>query len=122
MANSTQAHLPRLGRHDTSHFRCYSPHGHRRLTLEGRAPGALVLRRAPAERAGRRGGLHRAAGARVRPDRVGLGATAILLAGLPPATLVGPLLGAAIDRTSKLGAAIVADVVRALAFGSISIA
>ena len=57
-------------------------------------------------------------------DRIGSawGATAILLADLLPAMLLGPLLGAAIDRTSKLGAAIVADVVRALAFGSISIA
>jgi MFS family permease len=56
-------------------------------------------------------------------DRIGSawGATAILLADLLPAMLLGPLLGAAIDRTSKLGAAILADVVRALAFAGLVI-
>jgi MFS family permease len=56
-------------------------------------------------------------------DRIGSawGATAILLADLLPAMLLGPLLGAAIDRTSKLGSAILADVVRALAFAGLVI-
>jgi MFS family permease len=56
-------------------------------------------------------------------DRIGSawGATAILLADLLPAMLLGPLLGAAIDRTSKLGAAILADAVRALAFAGLVI-
>lgn len=54
-------------------------------------------------------------------ERIGSawGATAILLADLLPAMLLGPLLGAAVDRTSKLGAAILADVIRALAFAGL---
>ena len=47
------------------------------------------------------------------------GATAVLLADLLPAMLLGPLLGAAIDRTSRLGAAILADVIRAAAFAGL---
>jgi beta-lactamase class A len=45
-------------------------------------------------------------------ERIGSawGATAVLLADLLPAMLLGPLLGAAIDRTSRLGAAVLADV------------
>ena len=56
-------------------------------------------------------------------DRIGSawGATLILLADLLPAMLLGPLLGAAIDRTSKLGAAILADVIRAVAFAGLVI-
>ena len=56
-------------------------------------------------------------------DRLGSawGATAVLLADLLPAMLLGPLLGAAIDRTSKLGAAILADVLRAIAFAGLVI-
>ena len=54
-------------------------------------------------------------------DRIGSawGATAVLLADLLPAMLLGPLLGAAIDRTSRLGGAILADVIRASAFGAL---
>src|SRR6478609_1557761 len=43
------------------------------------------------------------------------GATAVLLADLAPAMLLGPLLGGLIDHTSRLGCAIVADVIGALA-------
>src|SRR6478609_1617741 len=54
-------------------------------------------------------------------DRIGSawGATAVLLADLLPAMLLGPLLGAAVDRTSRLGGAILADVIRAVAFGAL---
>ncbi|MDA0180144.1 MFS transporter [Solirubrobacter phytolaccae] len=54
-------------------------------------------------------------------ERIGSawGATAVLLADLLPAMLLGPLLGAAIDRTSRLGGAILADVIRASAFGAL---
>jgi MFS family permease len=54
-------------------------------------------------------------------ERIGSawGATAVLLADLLPAMLLGPLLGAAIDRTSRLGGAILADVIRAGAFGAL---
>jgi MFS family permease len=54
-------------------------------------------------------------------DRIGSawGATAVLLADVLPAMLLGPLLGGVIDRTSRLGAAIVADVIRALAFAGL---
>lgn len=54
-------------------------------------------------------------------ERIGSawGATAVLLADLLPAMLLGPLLGAAIDRTSRLGGAILADVIRAAAFGAL---
>ena len=37
------------------------------------------------------------------------GATAVLIADLAPAMLLGPLLGGLIDRTSRLGCAIAAD-------------
>ena len=47
------------------------------------------------------------------------GATAVLLADVLPAMLLGPLLGGLIDRTSRLGAAIVADVIRAGAFAGL---
>ncbi len=52
-------------------------------------------------------------------DRIGSawGATAVLLADFLPAMLLGPLLGSLVDRTSRLGGAVVADVIRALAFG-----
>ena len=47
------------------------------------------------------------------------GATAVLLADLAPAMLLGPLLGGLIDRTSRLGCAIAADVLGALAFAGL---
>jgi MFS family permease len=47
------------------------------------------------------------------------GATAVLIADLAPAMLLGPLLGGLIDRTSRLGCAIVADVIGALAFAGL---
>ena len=47
------------------------------------------------------------------------GATAVLIADLTPAMLLGPLLGGLIDRTSRLGCAIVADVIGALAFAAL---
>src|SRR3954449_4372355 len=55
-------------------------------------------------------------------DRIGSawGATAVLLADLLPAMLLGPVLGGLIDRTSRLGAAIVADVIRTLAFAGLA--
>ena len=43
-------------------------------------------------------------------------ATVILLADLLPLMLLGPLMGGLVDRTSRLGCAIVADLVRAAAF------
>ena len=54
-------------------------------------------------------------------DRIGSawGATAVLLADVLPAMLLGPLLGGVIDRTSRLGVAIVADVIRAVAFAGL---
>jgi MFS family permease len=57
-------------------------------------------------------------------ERIGSawGATAVLLADVLPAMLLGPLLGGLIDRTSRLGAAIVADVIRALAFTGLVLA
>lgn len=48
------------------------------------------------------------------------GATAVLLADLAPAMLLGPLLGGLIDRTSRLGCAIAADVLGALAFAGLA--
>src|SRR4051794_10140204 len=44
------------------------------------------------------------------------GATAVLIADLAPAMFLGPLLGGVIDRTSRLGCAIAADDIGALAF------
>ena len=54
-------------------------------------------------------------------DRIGSawGATAVLLADVLPAMLLGPVLGGVIDRTSRLGVAIVADVIRAVAFAGL---
>jgi len=54
-------------------------------------------------------------------DRLGSawGATAVLLADFLPAMLLGPLLGALVDRTSRLGGAVMADVIRASAFGGL---
>jgi MFS family permease len=54
-------------------------------------------------------------------DRIGSAwaATAVLLADLLPAMLLGPLLGGLLDRASRLGCAVVADVLRALAFAAI---
>ena len=46
-------------------------------------------------------------------------ATAVLLADLLPAMVLGPLLGGLIDRTSRLGCAIIADVLRAAAFAGL---
>jgi MFS family permease len=56
-------------------------------------------------------------------DRVGsaFGATAVLLADLVPAMLLGPLLGRLVDRTSRLGCAIAADVTGALAFAGLTV-
>src|SRR3954469_18190504 len=47
------------------------------------------------------------------------GATAVLIADLAPAMLLGPLLGGAIDRTSRLGCAIAAELIGALAFAGL---
>src|SRR3954449_8634349 len=44
------------------------------------------------------------------------GATAVLIADLAPAMLLGPLLGGVIDRTGRLRCAIAADAIGALAF------
>ena len=54
-------------------------------------------------------------------DRIGSawGATAVLLADFLPAMLLGPLLGSLLDRTSRLGGAIVSDLIRAAAFAGI---
>jgi MFS family permease len=57
-------------------------------------------------------------------DRLGSawGATAVLLADFLPAMLLGPLLGSLVDRTSRLGGAVMADVIRASAFGGLMFA
>src|SRR5690349_7512439 len=57
-------------------------------------------------------------------DRIGSawGATAVLLADFLPAMLLGPLLGSLVDRTSRLGGAVAADVIRASAFGGLVLA
>ena len=47
------------------------------------------------------------------------GATAVLIADLAPAMLLGPLLGGLIDRTSRLGCAIAAEVIGAAAFAGL---
>jgi MFS family permease len=47
------------------------------------------------------------------------GATAVLIADLAPAMLLGPLLGGVIDRTSRLGCAITAELIGALAFAGL---
>ena len=46
-------------------------------------------------------------------------ATAVMLADLIPSMLLGPLLGGLVDRTSRLGCAIAADVIRAGAFAGL---
>lgn len=46
-------------------------------------------------------------------------ATVVLLADVAPAMFLSPLLGGLIDRTSRLGCAIVADLVRAAAFAAL---
>jgi MFS family permease len=48
------------------------------------------------------------------------GATAVLLADLAPAMFLGPLLGGLIDRTSRRGCAIAADLIGALAFAGLA--
>ena len=54
-------------------------------------------------------------------DRIGSawGATAVLLADLVPAMLLGPALGRVIDRSGRLRCAMLADLVGALAFAGI---
>ena len=47
------------------------------------------------------------------------GATAVLIADLAPAMLLGPLLGGLIDRTSRVGCAVAAELIGALAFGGL---
>jgi MFS family permease len=47
------------------------------------------------------------------------GATAVLIADLAPAMVLGPLLGGLIDRTSRLGCAIAAELIGALAFAGL---
>jgi MFS family permease len=56
-------------------------------------------------------------------DRLGSasGATAVLLADLVPAMLLGPLLGRLVDRASRLACAIAADVTGALAFAGLTV-
>jgi MFS family permease len=56
-------------------------------------------------------------------DRLGSawGATAVLLADLAPAMLLGPLLGRLVDRTSRLGCAVAADALGALAFAGLAV-
>jgi MFS family permease len=46
-------------------------------------------------------------------------ATAVMLADLVPSMLLGPLMGALVDRTSRLGCAIASDVLRAAAFAGL---
>ena len=88
--------------------------------MEDRAPSALVLRRASAGRRSAPGAGYIALLV-LAYDRIGSawGATAVLLADVLPAMLLGPLLGGLIDRTSRLGAAILADVIRAVAFAGL---
>jgi MFS family permease len=54
-------------------------------------------------------------------ERIGTSwaAMAVLMADLLPMMLLGPLLGALVDRTSRLGCAIAADVARAAALGGL---
>ena len=54
-------------------------------------------------------------------DRLGSawGATAVILADFLPAMLLGPVLGGLVDRTSRLGGAVAADVIRAAAFAGL---
>src|SRR4051794_39455137 len=47
------------------------------------------------------------------------GATAVLIADLAPAMLLGPVLGGLIDRTSRVGCAVAAELIGALAFGGL---
>ena len=48
-------------------------------------------------------------------------ATAVLLADLLPSMLLGPLLGSIVDRTSRLGCAIAADLIRAAAMAGLAV-
>ena len=48
-------------------------------------------------------------------------ATAVLLADLLPSMLLGPLLGGVVDRTSRLGCAIAADLIRAAAMAGLAV-
>src|SRR3954462_1706291 len=50
------------------------------------------------------------------------GATAVLIADLAPAMLLGPLLGDLLDRTSRVGCAIAAECIGALAFCGLTFA
>jgi MFS family permease len=50
------------------------------------------------------------------------GATAVLIADLAPAMLLGPLLGGLIDRTSRVGCAVAAELIGALAFAGLTFA
>ncbi len=50
------------------------------------------------------------------------GATAVLIADLAPAMFLGPLLGGLIDRTSRVGCAIAAECIGALAFCGLTFA
>jgi MFS family permease len=54
-------------------------------------------------------------------DRLGSAwaATGLILADLGPAMLLGPVLGALVDRHGRLRSAIVSDVIRAVAFGAL---
>src|SRR3954447_18986632 len=50
------------------------------------------------------------------------GATAVLIADLAPAMLLGPVLGGLIDRTSRVGCAVAAECIGALAFCGLTFA
>jgi MFS family permease len=54
-------------------------------------------------------------------DRIGSAwaATAVMLADIVPAMVLGPLLGGLVDRTSRLGCAVAADLLRAAAFAGL---
>src|SRR4051794_35483875 len=54
-------------------------------------------------------------------DRIGSAwaATAVLLADLAPAMLLGPLMGALVDRTCRLRCAVASDLIRAAAFAGL---
>src|SRR3954462_5002477 len=54
-------------------------------------------------------------------DRIGSawGATAVLLADFLPAMLLGALLGRLLRRTTRLGGAVLSDVIRGLAFAGL---
>ena len=85
-------------------------------TSEARAAGSCLLRGTGAVRVGHRRGLRRVVLVALdrfnSPWAIGL----ILLADVVPAMLLGPLFGAFADRWSRRGCAILADVLRAVAF------